>query len=71
MVVLRGHVTVEYYDDDQSCYSAVDVEAGSAICAMNIPAGTWHTIRSLESGTVILEMKDGVYETLQECDILI
>ena len=40
------------------------------VCALNIPAGQWHTLRALESGTVILEMKDGAYEPIQECDIL-
>ena len=39
-------------------------------CALNIPAGQWHSLRALESGTVILEMKDGPYEPIQECDIL-
>ena len=39
-------------------------------CAMNIPAGQWHTLRSLESGTVILEMKDGAYEPIGPADIL-
>ena len=39
-------------------------------CAMNIPAGQWHTLRSLESGTVILEMKDGAYEPISPVDIL-
>ena len=39
-------------------------------CALNIPAGQWHTLRALESGTVILEMKDGAYEPIQECDVL-
>ena len=39
-------------------------------CALNIPAGQWHSLRALESGTVILEMKDGAYEPIQECDIL-
>ena len=33
-------------------------------CALNIPAGQWHTLRALESGTVILEMKDGAYEPI-------
>ena len=47
-----------------------EVAAGGPTCALNIPAGTWHTLRSLESGTVILEMKDGAYEPVQECDIL-
>ena len=32
--------------------------------ALNIPAGKWHTLRALESGTVILEMKDGCMSRL-------
>ena len=39
-------------------------------CALNIPAGQWHTLRALESGTVILEMKDGAYEPIRAEDIL-
>ena len=39
-------------------------------CALNIPAGQWHTLRALESGTVILEMKDGAYEAISPADIL-
>ena len=38
--------------------------------ALNIPAGQWHTLRALESGTVILEMKDGAYEPITPVDIL-
>ena len=39
-------------------------------CALNIPAGLWHTLRALESGTVIQEMKDGEYEPISPADIL-
>ena len=39
-------------------------------CALNIPAGQWHTLRALESGTVILEMKDGAYDPIGPADIL-
>jgi len=39
-------------------------------CALNIPAGQWHTLRALESGTVILEMKDGAYEPIREEDVM-
>ena len=39
-------------------------------CALNIPAGQWHTLSALESGTVILEMKDGAYEPIGAEDIL-
>ena len=37
---------------------------------LNIPAGQWHSLKSLESGTVLLEAKDGPYEPLGEEDIL-
>ena len=30
----------------------------------------WHSLRALESGTVILEMKDGAYEPIGPADIL-
>ena len=39
-------------------------------CALNIPAGQWHTLRALESGTVILEMKDGAYEPIGAGDVM-
>lgn len=38
--------------------------------ALNIPAGQWHTVKALESGSVILEMKDGAYEPLGKADVL-
>jgi hypothetical protein len=35
-----------------------------------VTAGKWHTVRVLESGTVLLEMKEGPYESLPENNIL-
>ena len=71
MVVLRGRVVVELYDElVRICSAAYEVYPGGNVYALNIPAGTWHTLRARESGTVILEMKDGAYEHLAECDIL-
>lgn len=32
--------------------------------------GEWHTVRALESGSVILEMKEGAYEPIGEEDVL-
>ena len=39
-------------------------------CAMNVEKGQWHRIEALESGTVILEMKDGAYEPIGPEDIM-
>ena len=70
MVVLRGRVVEEYYSSEGVVEAEFELAAGGPVCALNIPAGQWHTLRALESGTVILEMKDGAYEPIQECDVL-
>lgn len=71
VVVLRGRVVEEFYDErDHTCVAAYEISPCGLICALNIPAGTWHTLRSLEPGTVILEVKDGAYEPMQEGDVM-
>ena len=70
VVVLRGRVVEEFYSSDGAVETAYEVSAGGPVCALNIPAGTWHTLRSLETGTVILEMKDGAYEPMREGDVM-
>ena len=80
VVVLRGRVVEEYYDDAGVLVESFvlgDCHVADAprndmpeACALNIPAGQWHTLRALESGTVILEMKDGPYEPIEAGDSL-
>ncbi|MDO4202140.1 MAG: WbuC family cupin fold metalloprotein, partial [Bacteroidales bacterium] len=48
----------------------IELPPNGQVVALNIPAGQWHTVRILESGSVILEMKEGTYEPLQDCDVL-
>ena len=70
VVVLRGRVVEEYYSSEGVVVETYELAAGSAVCALNIPAGQWHTLRALESGTVILEMKDGAYEPIGAEDVM-
>ena len=42
----------------------------SALPGMQVEKGQWHRLESLESGTVILAMKDGAYEPIGEGDVL-
>lgn len=71
VVCLRGKVVEEYYDElERICTEAIELSPNGSVVALNIPAGQWHTLRALESGTVIMEMKDGAYEPLQDCDVL-
>ena len=70
LVVLRGRVVEEYYSSEGVVVATYELAAGGPVCALNIPAGQWHTLRALDPGTVILEMKDGPYEPVREEDVL-
>lgn len=71
VVCLRGRVVEEFYDDlERICTDRIELSPNGPVVALNIPIGQWHTIKALESGTVILEMKDGEYETLSPEDVL-
>lgn len=71
IVILRGRLVEEYYDElERICTDAIELAPSGPVVALNIPAGQWHTLRALESGTVILEIKDGAYEPIGPEDIL-
>jgi len=71
VVCLRGKLVEEYYDDlERMCTESIVLTPNGQTVALNIPAGQWHTVKALESGTVILEVKDGMYEPIQDCDVL-
>jgi len=71
VVCLRGRLVEEFYDElERICTDRIELSPNGPVVALNIPAGQWHTVTVLESGTVILEMKDGPYEPLGPEDIL-
>jgi cupin fold WbuC family metalloprotein len=70
VVCLRGHLRELFFDGDGRLMDSIDLIPNGSIVALNIPLGQWHTVEVLESGTVILEVKDGKYEPLGEGDIL-
>ena len=71
VVCLRGRLVEEFYDElERRCTEAIELSPNGPVVALNIPAGQWHTVKALESGTVILEVKDGKYEPIQDCDVL-
>jgi cupin fold WbuC family metalloprotein len=71
VVCLRGRLVWEFYDElERICTETIELSPNGQVVALNIPAGQWHTVKALESGSVILEMKEGAYEPLQDCDVL-
>lgn len=70
VVVLRGSAVQYLYDDEGRETGSVLLEAGGEVPAMQVEMGQWHRIEALESGTVIVEMKDGAYEPIGSADVL-
>ena len=84
VVCLRGRLVEEFYDEfsrpsgnerpkverERTCTETIELSPNGPVVALNIPAGQWHTVKALESGTVILEMKNGAYEPISDVDIL-
>lgn len=70
VVCLRGHLQEIFYNDKGEVTAVIDLAPDSDCVALNIPIGQWHTVKVIESGTVIMEVKDGKYEPIKEEDTL-
>ena len=67
VICVRGHFEEYLYDDEGNLVETIDMVPGGSI--VNIEAGRWHSLRSLESGTILFEAKDGAYHPLEENEI--
>ena len=71
VVCIRGRVVEEFYDElERICTESIVLTPNGPNVAVNIPAGQWHSIRAVETGSVVLSIKDGKYEPLSEADVL-
>ena len=60
-VILRGKVKVTTHSDDGAVIDSVLLCPEDGQYGVNIPKGVWHTLESLESGSVIFECKEGPF----------
>ena len=71
VVCLRGRLVWEFYDElERICTERIELSPNGPIVALNVPQGQWHTVKALETGSVIIECKDGPYEPQSPADIL-
>ena len=70
VAMLRGKAVWIFYDDQGHETSRHLIEAGGENLCIVVPMGQWHKLECLESGTVIMECKDGVYEPLAKDEML-
>ena len=67
-ICVRGHFEEYFYDENGNITDTIDMVPGGIV--LNIEAGQWHSLKCLESGTVLLEAKDGPYTPLEQDDIM-
>ena len=67
VICIRGHFEEYLYDEDGALIETIDMRPGGVV--LNVPAGQWHSLKSLETGTVLFEAKDGPYTPLGEDEI--
>lgn len=65
---VRGHFEEYFYDEQGNLTDTIDMVPGGVV--LNIENGQWHSLKCLESGTVLLEAKDGAYAPLTDAEIL-
>ena len=66
-ICIRGHFEEYFYDSDGRMTETIDMVPGGEV--LNIEKGQWHSLKCLESGTVLFEAKDGPYHPLEEDEI--
>ena len=66
-ICIRGHFEEYFYDENGNLTDTIDMVPGGVI--LNIEKGHWHSLKCLESGTILFEAKDGTYHPLEEDEI--
>ncbi|HUP27754.1 MAG TPA: WbuC family cupin fold metalloprotein [Chloroflexia bacterium] len=61
-VALRGRVLMVRFAEDGAPIEGSVVSAGGPVKGIEVPAGVWHCLLSLEEGTVLFEVKEGPYD---------
>ena len=67
-ICIRGHFEEYFYDSDGRLTDTIDMVPGGVV--LNIEKGQWHSLKCLESGTILFEAKDGPYRPLSPEEIM-
>lgn len=67
-VCVRGHFEEYFYDENGNLTDTIDMVPGGIV--LNIEKDQWHSLKCLESGTILLEAKDGAYQPLSHDEIM-
>lgn len=69
-MILRGSLKVIFYNDLKEITNEFLLNPIHGNYGIHTPKGQWHTLEVIESGTVIIEIKDGPYSPSVPEDIM-
>lgn len=70
VIILRGRAEEVFFDNEGNETMKYPLIPGGDIPAIHVPMGQYHTCRSLQSGTVIIEFKNTKYDPTGTEDFL-
>lgn len=70
VVILRGKVRWMFYDENGIETESVLLDADGDVRCINVERNRWHSLECLQSGTVLLECKDGAYAPLEVDEVV-
>ena len=70
VAILRGKIEWVFYDDQGNETEHVLLDAEGENRCLNVEKGRWHSLVCKESGSVLLECKDGKYAPLAEDEVM-
>lgn len=69
-LVLRGSLNIVTYNENKEVIERILLNPLKGTYGVSVPAGQWHSVETLETNTVIFEIKEGPYTALGDEDIL-
>ncbi len=68
LIAIRGALVLLLFEDDGTVRERFVLAPSGDVIGIEIPPHTWHTLASLEPGSVFLEVKEGPYHPTEEKD---
>ena len=70
-LLIKGKLEVYFYDENKTLIQTFHLDPLQGKYGVSIPAGQWHGLKSIEKGTVILEIKEGPYKPVDPSDLML
>lgn len=69
-IVLKGRVKVSTFNDEGEVLESVVLCQEEGMYGVDIPKNVWHTLESIDPGSVIFECKEGPFVKHEEEGVL-